>query len=369
MKHLNLVHLIEIMQQTTLYLAMQIVILMGMLLIFTPFSLAEYRDPTVKVNVNKQTDLFEKSIDDLAGYQGEINQDKANNLERIKSGDATNELGMDKGAENQEISNLSNIEAIELNGRGQEKMRQEAPDLYVDYSRLLYAQHKKDARKIAKGQNELLKNLFGKLKELNIDCKVTKGNVEQDPTYYMQIEQERYKDTIYNQTMCEELRNKYSCNDEATLKCLKKGKQYGEWEYRTIRFSGHQMYFQGNTNWGYAVKWKTGRWGWHITPHHPRSFKGFSSSDKQVDSCWRENPAAIIADFRAYLARHLGVMLEQIREDIIFPGRGIGSTHELGKGHRWHVLFSEYEFSYYYRDASDICLEWSEDWNERCRQQ
>ena len=47
----------------------------------------------------------------------------------------------------------------------------------------------------------------------------------------------------------------------------------------------------------------------------------------QVDSIWRNNPAAIMADAHLYIASGLGVSIEQI-EHVQFPasGRGIGNT-------------------------------------------
>ena len=65
----------------------------------------------------------------------------------------------------------------------------------------------KDAKKIAKGQDELMRNLLEKLADVGVDCKTVKGPLEQEPTYYLQVEKEVQKDTVYNQTFCEELRN------------------------------------------------------------------------------------------------------------------------------------------------------------------
>ena len=49
-----------------------------------------------------------------------------------------------------------------------------------------------------------------------------------------------------------------------------------------------------------------------------------------------------------------------------FPpsGRGEGGINPVG--HRWRVVWDEYEFGYSYREAFDICEEWEEDWTERC---
>ena len=92
----------------------------------------------------------------------------------------------------------------------------------------------------------------------------------------------------------------------------------------------------------------------------------------QIDSPWCNDPAAIIADARLYLAIKLGVQLEQIREDVGFPpsGRGVDDGSSINPvGCRWRVAWNEYEFTYYYRDTYPVCEVWSEDWNEVCRLQ
>ena len=127
------------------------------------------------------------------------------------------------------------------------------------------------------------------------------------------------------------------------------------------------MLHNQKVDWGYAVQWKIGRWGWHITPYHPGK-KWFGWPD-QVDSCWRDNPAAIIADARVFIANHLKVSIAQIREDVGFPGRGVEGTNITSVGCRHRVVWDEYEFTYHYRDIYTVCEDWSEDWNEACNLQ
>jgi len=326
----------------------------------------EYRDVTTRVNVNEQTDLFEKSTDDYAGLQRQIEAGKEAGLESVRSGGGMEYLVKESREEiEQNASGLSSIKATELNSRGTEEMSRQnvIDDLYVDYSKPLNKQHLVDAKKIAQGQDELMRNLLEKLQDIGVDCKTTKGLVEQEPTYYLRVEQTKHKDTVYNKTICEELRNIYQCNDSVALTCARKGKGYGEWEPRMIKFSGGMLHNE-KMNWGWAVKWKNKRWGWHITPNHPRGF-----GDYQVDSIWRTNPGAIIADARGYIAAKLNVSIEQIGEHVGFPasGRGIGNINEGFP--RWRAVWDEYEFSYQFREAYDLCEEWLEDWMERCRLQ
>jgi hypothetical protein len=184
--------------------------------------------------------------------------------------------------------------------------------------------------------------------------------VEKEPAYYLQIEKTQHKDTVYNKTICEELRNQYRCTDSVSLTCKKKGKKYGKWQTKKIKFSGATLHDQ-KMNWGYASKQHRKYWHWYITPHHPQN-----SGISQVDSCWSNNPAAIIADARAYFASSLKVDIEQIGRNITFPHAGRGIGYSLFQTVRWRQVWNEYEFGYQYRDASDICAEWQEDWTERC---
>ena len=112
-------------------------------------------------------------------------------------------------------------------------------------------------------------------------------------------------------------------------------------ELRQINFPGGFLH-NHKMNWGYAVKWKKGRWGWHITPYQT------SGGEVQKDSIWRHNPAAIIADARSHIASVIAVPIEQVGENVTFPagGRGIGQIHTGYPRHR--VVWNEYQFSYNY---------------------
>ena len=334
--------------------------------------IADHLDPTALTNVNEQTDLFEESTGNWQEWQGQINSGKDAALGDLKKGEGSSPKGLeyiDKNNGQQlksQTQHLSGIKASDLNHQGSRKLSEEnmLEDLYIDYSKPLNRQHKQDAKKLALAQEKLLGDFAGlmaQLKKLNIDCKAVKGAKKVEPSYYLQMQQEKVRNTVYNQTFCEELRNQYNCRDAVTLKCSKTGKRYGDWQDRKIRFNGHLLHNQ-KMNWGWAVQWKRKRWGWHIHSHHPKG--GWLGSPSE--SPWRNNPAAIIADARGYIAAHLGVPIEQIGEHVGFPvsGRGIGNIG--GVGCRWRVVWDEYEFAYKYRDAHAVCAQWSEDWNEQC---
>lgn len=188
--------------------------------------------------------------------------------------------------------------------------------------------------------------MLDKVKKTDVDCWTDKGNRGVELAYCVQTMQTQHQGTVHNQTISKEVSNQSSCHDAVPLTCKKKVRRYGIWQSKTIRFSGHELHWN-KMNWGFAVKWKRKRWGWHITPdHNPQG-----GEEYQIDSIWRTNPAAIIADARSYIAQHLQVDLEQIGENIVFPGRGIGNI--TGVGCRWRVVWDEYEFGYQFREVYD----------------
>ncbi len=337
-------------------------------LIFLVFISSAYAELT---NINEVTDLFDKNIENKDQLLHEVKTQNDSAIDNIKSGTGTNSIEGINEAESK-ASELKNIEETDLENKGREKRASKDYQFYDEnelepnYNKSGNKLHKLDAEDIVNATEESMrklgKNFLDKLKAVGVDCHTVKGPVHKEPTYYIQIKRENQNNTDYDQFFCEELRNKYDCRDQLDLTCKRFGKGYTDWEARTIRFNGHVLHNQ-KENWGWAVHWKTKRWGWHIHSHHPRK-SGFGGSPSE--SPWRNNPAAIIADARGYIAAQLGVSLEQIGEDITFPpsGRGVGSINSVG--HRWRVVWDEYEFGYMYRDVFDTCEEWQEDWTERC---
>jgi hypothetical protein len=322
-------------------------------------------------NINEVTDLFDRHIENKDQLLHELKTQNDSAIDNIKSGAGANAIeGINESKS--KASELKNIEETDLENRGREKRASKEYQFYDEnelepnYNKSGNKLHKLDAEDIVNATEESMrklgKNFLDKLKAVGVDCHTVKGPVHKEPTYYIQIKRENQNNTDYDQFFCEELRNKYDCRDQLDLTCKRFGKGYTDWEARTIRFNGHVLHNQ-KENWGWAVHWKTKRWGWYIHSHHPKK-SGLGGSPSE--SPWRNNPAAIIADARAYIASQLGVSLEQIGEDITFPpsGRGVGSINSVG--HRWRVVWDEYEFGYMYRDVFDTCEEWQEDWTERC---
>jgi hypothetical protein len=188
---------------------------------------SDYKDPTSKTNVNSQTDLFDKSVENWQDLERAIEVDKSDTT-RFQSSSNGSPVGMQHLSEtitkdiNSTKSDLSRIRANDLEERARSKLLEEDLEnaIFIDESSPLYMEHQKDAELIANGTGNLMSTLLSTLKEnFDIDCKTEKGNTKEEPQYYMDIKKETVKNTIYNKTICEELKNQYTCHDTLMLKC------------------------------------------------------------------------------------------------------------------------------------------------------
>ena len=334
----------------------------------------------IQTQINEVTDLFEKRIEDKEALLQNIKQQNDNAMEQIKSRTHHDSIEGIDGAEG-EANKLNSIKETDLDEAGREKRGSQEYQFYdenelePDYTKPGNRMHKLDSDDIVTATEKTMRqigtDLMKRLIELGFNCKTVKGAIHKDPTYYIDIKKEDQKNTEYDQLFCEELRNQYKCRDELKVKCIRTGPRYGEWQFKTIRFAGWELH-NTKEHWGFAQKTSRKNWDWLISPNHPQPFRFFGSlmfgDDKQVDSPWFNNPAAIIGDARIFIAGKVGASLEQIREDVVFPpaGRGIGAQ---GNGPRWRKIWDEYEFGYWYRDIYQVCEQWAEDWTENCRLQ
>lgn len=327
----------------------------------------------VRTNVNEVTDLFESNIENKDQEFKDLQKNNDDALNNIRSETGFQFIqGMDKDV-NGKISELNSIKDTDLDNAGRDKRYSDEYRFYdegdfePDYTKPGNRMHKEDAMTIAIGTRKKLDELLTELNKIGVDCKTVKGPKQKEAQFFIDIHRAEQKNTEYDLFLCEEPRNQYQCDDSVSLTCARKGKGYGDWEDRVIRFNGHAIYAE-KMNWGYAIKWKDSRWGWHISPYHPQ--RGIFGWPDQVDSSWRDNPAAIIADARSYIAAKLQVSVEQIGENVIFPsdngGRGVEGGNITATGQRHRVVWDEYEFKYQFREAFDTCEEWAEDWTERC---
>jgi hypothetical protein len=211
-----------------------------------------YGDPIAKTNINPKTDLFEKEIEDYGTFRDHMGSLKEQATQGITS-PGNLELISDKTGDEikSAASDLNAIKVSDLQVRGQEEvLRTDMMELHVDYTDPLIAGHKKDATRIAEASGVLLGKLTELFKEFGIDCRTVKGNKVTQPEYYIDVKKEQVKDTVYTKTMCEELRNRYSCHDVLTTKCKRRG-AVGELKHVVInRFFVSQL-LEGTRRLGY----------------------------------------------------------------------------------------------------------------------
>lgn len=307
--------------------------------------------PEIQTQTNTKTTLFEESVENLPDLKNQLEEKKETFLDSMGH-DIDSQKGLqfitnkNKSELQQESRKLEAISEHDLNARGQEEMikSNSLNDLiYRDYSLPLHQPHMEYAKNIATGQDTLLSNLLVKLEKLGVECKTIKGDKRHEPEYFLHTKTTLHKDTIYNQTLCEELRNKYSCRDSLSVTCVKKGSAFRDWQPRkSMKIDGNSAYWNAR-HLGYAVFWKKKRYGWHI---------------HQNQDGWRH-----------FIAQRLKVLVDQIHTDVGFPlgARGRGEPYPVYD--EWRVVFPEYEVTYRYREIYDICLEWKESWRESCGMQ
>lgn len=304
----------------------------------------KHKDQTAQTQVNQQTDLFGKSIENWGDFQEKIDAGKAVPCEAMEEDlSIFDKRGM-AGARSEKDA-LATIKASEFDDKGSAKLSEfresfgEGGDIYVDYERPLNKRYLEDAKEIAADQNELMGNLIGKLKELGVDCKTEKGSIEMEPAFFMQVKREDHKDAIYNQTMCEELRGTYNCTDTMSITCLKRNWKFYEWkdDERHIKIGGFEAKDHGFL---FSIKWKKKRFGLHM--HQDRK-----------------------DGVRHWIGHKLGVHPDQIG-GVRYTERGNEPIpHAGGK----EYVFNDFDIYYKFRDGEEICDQWSEErWDESCTQ-
>lgn len=308
---------------------------------------ADYIAPELPTQVNKQTDLFDKSINDYSGFTNKLEQGKQAGIDSLGGETGTPEGLQYISKENKsqitsESQKLESIHENDLASKGREEIIKEGhlQKLYPDYNRPGYKQHLQDAKTIAKAQDELLKHLLEKLKELGVDCKTVKDDTKVEPEYFLQTKTTTDKDTLYNQVFCEELRNQYNCRDELSLTCKRFGIRWTHWEDKAMLLDGVWIY-RAHMGWFYPLQWTSDRYGLHLREGHP----------------------AVQAEMRLHIAANEGVNIENIHEHIIYGARGEGHTVHADKN---MYAFQVYRVHYKIRRGEKICEEWQEDWTERC---
>ena len=315
-----------------------------------------YEDPVAKTNINPKTDLFENEIEDYGAFESRMGSLKAQAVEGVNI-PGNLELITDKTDDEIKAaaSDLSTIRATDLEARGREEvLRTGMTELHVDYTNPLNTEHQKDASRIAEASGDLLKTLTELFKEFGIDCKAVKGNTVIEPEYHIDIKKEQIKDTVYAKTMCEEPRNRYSCHDALTVRCHKRGMQWGAWQDKTI-----------------------------IIPYQSIPQHWWIRNYLEAKALWRLTINPVYhQEIAMYIASTTGVSLAQINVgtqaiavthmwDMLYPRDSQNVVYNIHlRDGGWYegcsLKASSVTFHYQYRSGSEICVEWVDEWDEVC---
>ncbi|EER20767.1 MULTISPECIES: hypothetical protein [spotted fever group] len=330
--------------------------------ILTNAAFAQYLDEQLETNINKVDPLFERSVPNLEEFKAKVEQDKKAISEQI----GQNKMPpiADSGKIVNERAKLESLDVLELDSIARREMAKDLfhNEMFVDLSKAGMQAHLEDAKKIANGSSKMIGGIIANLKDIGVDCKTVKGNIERDPEYFMEIErtQER-SDTIYDQVLCEELRNKYNCREDLTLKCSEKAIRYTAWQQRKVEVTEEEL----DQKWG--KNWVAGRYFedcWEQQKNH-RRFADYVVEDVThmtagSKGSWsyytkiREYDPNVQIALKIFISNKLGVSQDNIGH--------ITTGYTRNNNHRSIIAF----LSYQYRDSYEICSQWYEDWSEVC---
>jgi hypothetical protein len=314
--------------------------------------------PEVQTQVNKRSDLFEKSINDLPAFTKSLQDGKRISIDGMGDGKTNTPQGLSfitdksRGDLQNESRELGAIGEHDLTTLGREEMirRNSLTELYPDYSKPLNKQHMEYAKSISAGQGQLQDNLLAKLKDVGVDCKTIKGDKRHEPEYFLKIKTTQHKDTIYNQTFCEELQNKYNCHDSLRLRCARRGIASGAWQNRTMVMT----FVTIPERW-----WTVGRY------------------ENSICACgrWSINPA-YNQEIAIHIAGTIGARLDQVyvghQNIVVIPRPNLSTNVDWSDcRERWGEFYSDQRwakitFHYQYKPNYEVCEQWTEDWSEAC---
>jgi hypothetical protein len=314
--------------------------------------------PMVRKNKNEVTDLFKVNIEDQGGLEQQLNEARELGQRAVENKEASSLLP-ESGQIEAKANELKDLNQGEAENRGYRVQVEEGEllgKIQINYNDPQVKMHKKDTDRIASASEELLARLADKLRELGVDCRQKKGEVDQEPEAYLHIEEEPEKEVIYDKHLCEYLRSQYSCRDTLSLKCVKKTS--GDARAETVRLSYNEMpdYWWlcdtggGNSKYGIVCP---GSW-----------FVEFIGQ------------AHILAELKQKIIEKTGF------EEIEIPPQQIlvfGQQQVLyqldqfgNKGHVqgiWHEVPENVTGSirFFFRVSQEAkCAQWQEDWNEVC---
>jgi hypothetical protein len=332
-------------------------LLIGIILVsifFIREAAADYIEPTSRTQINQQTDLFEKSVDNLKSFEQQLEEDKAKATSSLDNPSKALDYISDKsqGEIESEANDLSSIGHNDLADKGRAKLVESnlLEEIYLDETKPLYIQYKKDVDAIAEASSKMLGNLLGMLKDLGVDCRTAKGNKVVEPEYFIDLKRTTTKDTVYNKTICEELRNKYNCRDILTMRCSKKAVGGRKFVKIIVPYAEID----------------------HIFLRDPRE-PGVATGLFNAFSCDSSKEK-----LRQYLVAKVGNDKIEVPDQGARRWAGVVMYYLNGLGQRgtiqnhWHPEAETWAGTinlYYYIGVEDNCSEWQESWEERCNLQ
>lgn len=308
----------------------------------------------LKTNSNKITSEFRDHIEDKEALDIDISSLRQ---------DAANSLG--NGAMQEVFSpesqrSLESLDPHSLESFGREERNKEENkyfnDFETDYTKPGASQHKIDVKKIINMTEKTLGSLVKMLEKAGIECdEKDKADEIIDPNF-IEITEEKNKETNYLEHFCEDPQNTYNCLDAMTIRCEQKGWSH-DWEPGEKEIKFHYSEILGK-NLFWSQFWTDTRNGIHFGPKV--SFKYYMSSSYAKSA--NEN---FSKGLREAIAEKLGVNIGNIHPDVRSQARGHGSPNIVvwSKTFAWET----YSAYYKYRPGHETCDKWSkENWNESC---
>lgn len=307
------------------------------------FASSETLAPSVKTNKNVVSTEFNDHIVDKAALDAEVENLRSMATEKAKTPDQAEFLSEEeRGKLGSEQARLSSVRDTDLESEGRKVRYSEENvhfnDFETEYTKAGAMAHKKDADEIVDSTETAIGKLTEYLREKGLDCTEAAKSPEIKDPYYIEIEKEEIKEVDYDQKFCEFPRANYSCSDSLSVICNRRGWAYGSWQPRDILINGR---FANNQGWLHGIHWTKSRTGLHM-----------------------RHDGWVRAAIRGHIASVLNVRLDQISEGLDYSARGEGGLPEFYKK---HFGWDNYRVRYSYRDANEICEQWSpERWDETC---
>lgn len=190
-------------------------------------SVPEIHKKPVRTNLNEVSGEFEEHIENKALLDSNVEDLKSRGISGIEVADPSYILGAEDGSKvSSESSRLSSISEYDLEDAGRRERANPKnsyfDDFETDYTKPGASMHKKDAEEIISATNIKLGELTRALKDIGIDCReVSKDRDIKDP-YLIELEREEVKEVDYDKTLCEQVKNNYSCTSSFKATCRHK---------------------------------------------------------------------------------------------------------------------------------------------------